>query len=86
MADARVGQRDWGTPNCQRVAAKILITDPVVQVLKEEAETIDNAKLAADPEHKPLAAGWIADRVVKVIRRSPSAGKTVAYRLIAEGN
>jgi|TARA_B100001778_G_scaffold326008_1_gene322153 DNA-directed RNA polymerase subunit H (RpoH/RPB5) len=65
---------------------KILITDPVVQVLKEEAESIDNAKLAADPEHKPLAAGWIADRVVKVIRRSPSAGKTVAYRLIVEGN
>ena len=55
-------------------------------MLKEEAETIDNAKLAADPEHKPLAAGWIADRVVKVIRRSPSAGKTVAYRLIVEGN
>ena len=74
----------------QRIAKellpKILITDPVVQVLKEEAETIDNAKLAADPEHKPLAAGWIADRVVKVIRRSPSAGKTVAYRLIVEGN
>ena len=65
---------------------KILITDPVVQVLKENAETIDNAKLAADPDHKPLAAGWIADRVVKVIRRSPSAGKTVAYRLIVEGN
>ncbi len=65
---------------------KILITDPVVQVLKEYAETIDNAKLAADPDHKPLAAGWIADRVVKVIRRSPSAGKTVAYRLIVEGN
>ena len=47
---------------------------------------IDNAKLAANPEHKPLAAGWIADRVVKVIRHSPSAGKTIAYRLIVEGN
>ena len=65
---------------------KILITDPVVQVLKEQAESIDNAKLAADPDHKPLAAGWIADRVVKVIRQSPSAGKSVAYRLIVEGN
>ena len=65
---------------------KILITDPVVQVLKERAESLDNAKLAADPEHKPLAAGWIADRVIKVIRRSPSAGKTIAYRLIVEGN
>ena len=65
---------------------KILITDPVVQVLKERAESADNAKLAADPEHKPLAAGWIADRVIKVVRNSPSAGKKIAYRLIVEGN
>jgi len=65
---------------------KILITDPVVQVIKETAEAQDNARLAADPEHKPLAAGWIADRVLKVIRKSPSAGRTVAYRLIVEGN
>ena len=65
---------------------KILITDPVVQVLKERAESLDNAKLAADHEHKPLAAGWIADRVIKVMRTSPSAGKTIAYRLIVEGN
>jgi DNA-directed RNA polymerase subunit H (RpoH/RPB5) len=65
---------------------KILITDPVVQVLKETEEAADNARLAADPEHKPLAAGWIADRVLKVVRRSPSAGRSVAYRLIVEGN
>ncbi|MBT5726641.1 MAG: hypothetical protein HOI75_02320 [Euryarchaeota archaeon] len=65
---------------------KILITDPVVQVIKETEESADNARLAADPEHKPLAAGWIADRVLKVVRRSPSAGRTVAYRLIVEGN
>ena len=65
---------------------KILISDPVVQVIKEMAEAQDNARLAADPEHKPLAAGWIADRVLKVIRKSPSAGRTVAYRLIVEGN
>ena len=65
---------------------KILITDPVVQVIKETAEAHDNARLAADPDHKPLAAGWIADRVLKVIRKSPSAGRTVAYRLIVEGN
>ena len=65
---------------------KILITDPVVQVIKETAESADNARLAADPEHKPLAAGWIADRVLKVVRRSPSAGQSVAYRLIVEGN
>ena len=65
---------------------KILITDPVVQVLKERAESVDNAQLAADPDHTPLAAGWIADRVIKVVRNSPSAGKTIAYRLIVEGN
>jgi DNA-directed RNA polymerase subunit H (RpoH/RPB5) len=65
---------------------KILITDPVVQVIKELSEAEDNARLAADPDHKPLAAGWIADRVLKVVRQSPSAGRSVAYRLIVEGN
>ena len=65
---------------------KILITDPVVQVIKELSEAEDNACLAADPDHKPLAAGWIADRVLKVVRQSPSAGQSVAYRLIVEGN
>ena len=65
---------------------KILITDPVVQVIKEVAESEDNAHLQANPDHRPLAAGWIADRVLKVIRRSPSAGQSIAYRLIVEGN
>ena len=63
---------------------KILITDPVVQVIKEVAEAEDHARLAADPDHKPLAAGWIADRVLKVVRQSPSAGRSVAYRLIVD--
>jgi DNA-directed RNA polymerase subunit H (RpoH/RPB5) len=66
---------------------KILITDPVVQVIKELAEAEDSAKYTANPEsHTPLAAGWIADRVLKVVRKSPSAGSTIAYRLIVEGN
>ncbi len=65
---------------------KILITDPVVQVIKELSEAEDSKLLAADPDHKPLAAGWIADRVLKVVRQSPSAGRSVAYRLIVEGN
>ena len=65
---------------------KILITDPVVQVIKETEEAKDSAAHLADPDHRPLAAGWIADRVLKVIRQSPSAGRTVAYRLIVEGN
>ena len=65
---------------------KILITDPAVQVIKEAAEAQDMAMLAADPDHRPLAAGWIADRVLKVVRRSPTAGTAVAYRLIVEGS
>ncbi len=65
---------------------KVLITDPVVQVIKELAEAADSAAHMADPDHTPLAAGWIADRVLKVVRQSPSAGQTIAYRLIVEGN
>ncbi len=64
---------------------KVLITDPAVQVIKEAAEAEDMAMLAADPDHRPLAAGWIADRVLKVVRRSPTAGTAVAYRLIVVG-
>ena len=62
------------------------MSDPGVQSLKEAAELIDNAALAANPDHRPLAAGWIADRVLKVIRHSKSAGSAVAYRLIVEGS
>ncbi|RZD51004.1 MAG: hypothetical protein CXT67_09075 [Methanobacteriota archaeon] len=65
---------------------KVLISDPVVQAIKETAEKADMDALAADADHTPLPAGWIADRVIKVIRRSPSAGKSIAYRLIVEGN
>ena len=65
---------------------KILITDPVVQVIKETEEAKDSAAHMADPDHRPLAAGWIDDRVLKVVRQSPSAGRTIAYRLIVEGN
>ena len=42
----------------KEILPKILITDPVVQVIKEVAEAEDHARLAADPDHKPLAAGW----------------------------
>jgi len=55
---------------------KILITDPAVQVLKEMTEA----------ENEELHAGWLANRVVRVIRYSRSAGKSIAYRLIVEGN
>jgi DNA-directed RNA polymerase subunit H (RpoH/RPB5)/Cu/Ag efflux protein CusF len=78
---------ETGEPRiAKELLPKILISDPIVQVIKEVEEARDNARLAADAEHKPLAAGWIADRVLKVVRKSPSAGKSVAYRLIVEGN
>ena len=65
---------------------KVLITDPVIQVIKEKVEALDAANSAENPDHTPLPAGWLADRVLKIIRPSPSAGFTVAYRLIVESN
>ncbi len=53
---------------------KILITDPAIQSIKE-MEEIDN---------EDLPAGWLANRVVKIVRYSRSAGSSVAYRLIVE--
>ena len=53
---------------------KILITDPAIQVLKEQVEMEDDTK----------QAGWLANRVVRVVRYSRSAGKSVAFRLIVE--
>ena len=65
---------------------KILISDPVVQVIKETHEKAHEAKGEGDENYVPLPAGWISDRVLKVVRKSPSAGKSVAYRLIVEGS
>jgi len=53
---------------------KILITDPAIQAIKE-MEEIDN---------EDLPAGWLANRVVKIVRYSRSAGSSVAFRLIVE--
>ena len=76
-----------GNPRlAKELLPKVLISDPVVQAIKEAAEIVDNAALAANPDHRPLAAGWIADRVLKVVRQSKSAGSAVAYRLIVEGS
>ncbi len=55
---------------------KILINDPAVQILKE----MEEAKVEG------LPAGWLTNRVVKVIRYSRSAGTTTAYRLIVEAH
>jgi len=78
---------ETGEPRlAKELLPKILISDPVVQVIKEVAEAQDTDAHANNEDYKPLAAGWIADRVLKVIRTSPSAGQSVAYRLIVEGN
>ena len=55
---------------------KILINDPAVQVLKEMEESVVEG----------LPAGWLTNRVVKVVRYSRSAGSAVAYRLIVEAH
>jgi len=78
---------ETGEPRlAKELLPKILITDPVIQVIKEAAEKEDMAKAAEDPDHIPLPAGWLADRVLKVVRKSPSAGVSGAYRLIVEGS
>ena len=55
---------------------KILINDPAVQVLKEMEES----------KVEGLPAGWLTNRVVKVVRYSRSAGSAIAYRLIVEAH
>jgi len=78
---------ETGEPRlAKELLPKILITDPVVQVIKETVELAREAKSEGDEEHVPLPAGWLSDRVLKVIRKSPSAGTSVAYRLIVEGS
>ena len=55
---------------------------------RKEAEERQEIMRAAeeDKDHPGLPAGWLADRVVRVTRPSPTAGLSVAYRLIVEGN
>jgi DNA-directed RNA polymerase subunit H (RpoH/RPB5) len=45
-----------------------------VQAIKETVEADDDE----------LPAGWLANRVVRVVRFSRSAGSSTAYRLIVE--
>ena len=79
---------ETGEPRlAKEILPKILITDPVIQVIKETVEREANAQSEGEgEEHTPLPAGWLADRVLKVTRKSPSAGVSIAYRLIVEGS
>ena len=55
---------------------KILITDPAVQAIKEKVES----------EKEDLPAGWLANRIVRVVRYSRVAGSSTAFRLIVESS
>ena len=78
---------ETGEPRlAKELLPKILITDPVVQVIKETVERKRDSETSEDEETVPLPAGWLSDRVWKVVRKSPSAGVSVAYRLIVEGS
>ena len=67
-------QPDGGTRLARELLPKILITDPAVQAIKEAEEI----------EHDELPAGWLTNRIIRVIRHSRSAGSSTAYRLIVE--
>ena len=65
---------DGTTRLAKELLPKILITDPAVQAIKEAVEVGDDE----------LPAGWLANRILRVIRYSRSAGSSTAYRLIVE--
>tara|TARA_B100001113_G_scaffold100985_1_gene81671 strand:- start:18 stop:608 length:591 start_codon:yes stop_codon:yes gene_type:complete len=67
-------KEDGGERIAKELLPKILITDPAVQAIKEKVET----------EVDDLPAGWLTNRVVKVVRYSRAAGSSVAFRLIVE--
>jgi len=67
-------QPDGGTRLARELLPKILITDPAVQAIKEAEETEDDE----------LPAGWLTNRIIRVVRHSRSAGSSIAYRLIVE--
>tara|TARA_B100000029_G_scaffold112960_2_gene105156 strand:+ start:1149 stop:1736 length:588 start_codon:yes stop_codon:yes gene_type:complete len=69
-----VPDNEGGTRIAKELLPKILITDPAVQAIKEQVEA----------EADDLPAGWLTNRVVRVVRYSRAAGSSTAYRLIVE--
>jgi DNA-directed RNA polymerase subunit H (RpoH/RPB5) len=72
--DMAVTESDGSVRLAKELLPKVLITDPAIQAIKE-VEEINNSE---------LPAGWLTNRIVKVIRYSKSAGSTTAFRLIVE--
>jgi DNA-directed RNA polymerase subunit H (RpoH/RPB5) len=64
-----------GTRLAKELLPKITISDAAIQAIKEIEES----------ENEELPAGWLTNRVVRVIRYSESAGVTTAYRVVVEG-
>ena len=65
---------------------KILITAPDVQAIKEIEEEKRRNEIEEGTREDDYPAGWLRNRVVKVVRYSRSAGASTAYRLIVESN
>ena len=69
-----VSDNQGGIRLAKELLPKILITDPAVQAIKEKVES----------ENEDLPAGWLTNRVVRVVRYSRVAGSSTAFRLIVE--
>ncbi|MFL2493151.1 MAG: DNA-directed RNA polymerase subunit RpoH/Rpb5 C-terminal domain-containing protein [Candidatus Thalassarchaeum sp.] len=72
--DMLVTNSDGTTRLAKELLPKILITDPAIQAIKESVEVEDDE----------LPAGWLTNRIVRIVRYSRSAGSSTAFRLIVE--
>ena len=72
--DMMVNNADETKRLAKELLPKILITDPAIQAIKESVEL----------ENDDLPAGWLTNRVVRIVRYSRSAGSSTAFRLIVE--
>lgn len=72
--DMMVNNGDGSKRLAKELLPKILITDPAIQAIKESVEL----------ENDELPAGWLTNRVVRIVRYSRSAGSSTAFRLIVE--
>ena len=72
--DMMVNNGDGSKRLAKELLPKLLITDPAIQAIKESVEL----------ENDELPAGWLTNRVVRIVRYSRSAGSSTAFRLIVE--
>ena len=72
--DMMMNNADGSKRLAKELLPKILITDPAIQAIKESVEV----------ENDDLPAGWLTNRIVRIVRYSRSAGSSTAFRLIVE--